>query len=54
MPTMEPEEGADAAFALKPRHVDVQVHRSILSSSKTTCSPMTEAPLDRNLMAGSG
>jgi hypothetical protein len=26
MSTMEPEEGGDATFALKPRHVDVQVH----------------------------
>ena len=26
MSTMEPEEGGDAPFALKPRHVDIQVH----------------------------
>jgi hypothetical protein len=26
MSTMEPEEGGDTTFALKPRHVDVQVH----------------------------
>jgi hypothetical protein len=54
MATMEPEEGGDATFALKPRYVDVQVHRSMLSSSKATCSLMTEATLGRNFMAGSG